>query len=408
MSTHSPICAYAQTTPIVHVFVGYTTIVHDLCSCTLPRHITVRTYTHTPHRFSNKVKSINNAVNRRAKLEFQARTDNDHHTTIGKTKNTGQGKKGGSSGKKKKSGKRKRDKMEKMMEYMKWQKMMKKQKKAKKTKKNKSKGGDNDEDADDTDSDTDDSDSDSDSDSDNDNDNDNGDDDDDTDAVILVAAKAKVGTGTPAKTKPKVKGGRATPVKPTAPKTPAKSTTKKKNSKAAATMELDIPHHVHGESLVITNAAVGYQKQAGCILVDDEPPGLEPGWKLVMTIVSAHTGGTFTIPADQILEVCGAKHRTGTAEDYRKLTKPSDRYHTPTLTQHPSAPPHHWPPKYPTHRNSRPFPRHNPGNKHAPTQSIRDRHWIMRYRKIVHDQFCVWWMIHGILHVHALSVPHIS
>jgi hypothetical protein len=100
---------------------------------------------------------------------------------------------------------------------------------------------------------------------------------------------------------------------------------RKKAPPAAAAALLDIPNFAPNTGLCMTNAAVGFQRMAACMLVDDEPPGLERGWKLVTGIQRTINGAKFTIPKDQILRTCHAKSRLGDKTDYTTIENDDDR-----------------------------------------------------------------------------------
>jgi hypothetical protein len=120
-----------------------------------------------------------------------------------------------------------------------------------------------------------------------------------------------------------------TPATPSAPpgkrKTVPGAAARKKAPPAAAAALLDIPNFAPDTGLCMTNAAVGYQRMAGCVLMDDEPPGLERGWKLVTGIQRTGNGAKFTIPKDQILRTCNAKSRQGDKTDYTTIEDDDDR-----------------------------------------------------------------------------------
>jgi hypothetical protein len=118
-----------------------------------------------------------------------------------------------------------------------------------------------------------------------------------------------------------------TPATPSAPLGKQKTVAvgRKKTPPVAAAALLDIPNFAPNTGLCMTNAAVGYQRMAGCVLVDDEPPGLERGWKLVTGIQRTGNGAKFTIPKDQILRTCTANSRKGDTTDYTTIEAEDDR-----------------------------------------------------------------------------------
>jgi hypothetical protein len=79
---------------------------------------------------------------------------------------------------------------------------------------------------------------------------------------------------------------------------------------------------------VISSKRVGWKKQGGCKLVDNEPtpPTLEGyqserGWKEVTNLAAVQGGGDFLFPLDQILVVTDNGYKTIKAEGARHLSK---------------------------------------------------------------------------------------
>ena len=87
--------------------------------------------------------------------------------------------------------------------------------------------------------------------------------------------------------------------------------------------EEEIPSFRVNDEVLFTNENYGYKRMGSAKVLDDEPIGLDTGWKLIHNIEHTAAGRQYTIPKDQIKLV--ALERLGKPADYADLPKTSHR-----------------------------------------------------------------------------------